>query len=114
MDNVSESQDPVTDAALALLKAAREHATVLADPTTVAQARIICRAAGFDPDMVVMGMPDQPPIRGPKGTIGIYAPMSPAWALYWDDAVAAMAAERGESVFDPAPADATGESSDAR
>ncbi len=90
---MSDAQDPVTSAALALLKAAREHAGVLADPETVAQARIICRACGFDPDMVVMGVPDGEPIRGPKGTIGIYAPMSPAWALYWDDAVAAMAAE---------------------
>lgn len=93
MDNVTDAQDPVTTAALALLKAAREHALVLADPTTVAQARIICRASGFDPDMVVMGVPGAEPIKGPKGTIGIYAPMSPAWALYWDDAMAAMAAE---------------------
>lgn len=113
---MTDTQDPVTEAALALLVAARENAEANAagQPETLRFARILCRVAGFDPDMVVMGVPDQEPIKGPRGTIGIYAPMSPAWALYWDDAVAAMAAERGESVFD-APADGVKvEASDAR
>ena len=90
---MSDAPDPVTEAALAFLQIARARAAADADPVTMGNARLLCRAAGFDPDMVVMGVPDQAPVKGPKGTIGIYAPMSPAWALYWDDAVAAMEAE---------------------
>lgn len=90
---MSDGVDPVTEAALALLQVARSRSAADADPVTMGHARILCRAAGFDPDMVVMGVADQKPVEGPKGTIGIYAPMSPAWALYWDDAVKAMEAE---------------------
>lgn len=58
-------------------------------------ARLISRAEGFPPDYVCMGHPEQPHQFGPRGTCGIYLPMQPNWAVYWDQAKAALAAEKG-------------------
>lgn len=70
-----------------------------------AAARKMCEAAGFDPDTVVMGHPNMEPMLGPKRTIVFYAPIQPAWMLFWSDAqiaaeaiAAATAAKTGETV----------------
>lgn len=88
--------DPVTEATLALLTAVRQQyetdALAAADGVRVMRlARKLCTDAGYEPDSVSMGMPETPSIPAPKGTTGIFTPFQPAWALYWDDAVALIA-----------------------
>lgn len=89
----------VVDAAMALLEAARDSAVAdaIVSPDgerLMAMARKLCERAGHDPDEVVMGLPDQAPTTGAKGLPTVYLPMGPAWYLYWDEAVRALALVR--------------------
>lgn len=53
-------------------------------------ARALCERAGHDPDTVVMGHAGAEPMYGPKRTVCVYAPIQPAWMLYWQDALDAI------------------------
>ncbi len=53
-------------------------------------ARKLCENDGYNPDDVSMGNPKQPPMMHAKGTVAIIAPLQPVWALYFNDACAAI------------------------
>lgn len=85
----------VVDAAMALIEIARESAAADAlvsedGERLMAMSRRLCEADGQDPDVVVMGVAGQSPTVGAKGLATIYAPIVPAWCVYWDEAVKAL------------------------
>lgn len=61
-------------------------------PETMKLAKALCKAAGFDPEIAVMGWSNQPPMLGAKGTIVILdnVPFRPQWSLFTDEARTAL------------------------
>ena len=45
----------------------------------------LCRNAGYEPDLPVIGLPGASPIIGPKGMV-VLQKVSPAWFVYLRDA----------------------------
>ena len=85
----------IVDAALALIETARQSSAddALALPEgarLMVMARKLCHDDGHDPDVVVMGIPGQEITIAAKKLPTIYAPIVPAWCLYWDEAVRAL------------------------
>ncbi len=59
-------------------------------PMLVHVARAICEAEGWDPDEVVMGGRGITPALKAKGSVSLSFPIQPAWALFLNEARAAV------------------------
>lgn len=73
-----------------------EYAKIIAAATpeqarVIKVAKAICIANGYsDPDLVVMGQANVPAMIGAKGTVVVEVPLQPQWAVFYQDALAAI------------------------